>query len=322
MKGYKKIGGIILMGLALFALVRVYYRLTDDFRLDNIKYEIAYEPTWDFPPPPKSELDQLRTILQQPFSYIGKGAQCYAFASQDQKYVLKFFKFKHLKPHWLVDLIPPVYPFTTYKQHVAERKQRKLHGVFEGYAIAYKGNKEESAILYLHLMPTNYLKQKVKVIDKIGISREIDLDDVVFLVQLKGDTLRTRMHRLLGENRVDNAKETLTKIVAMYFSEYQKGMYDRDHGVMHNTGFIGERPFHLDVGKFSLDDSKRTTEGFKDDLEHVVWKIDLWIKNNYPQHYPIISAHLAELYQHYTGKVFDLKTIDTEKFKKRNRPLA
>jgi len=54
------------------------------------------------------EHQELAQILNQKFSYIGKGAQCYAFVSDDQLYVLKFFKFKHLKPNLLVDLIPSI----------------------------------------------------------------------------------------------------------------------------------------------------------------------------------------------------------------------
>ena len=83
----------------LFGIARLYYRLTDDFRLANITYELPFKPSWKVPSLTKEEYSRLAQITNQKFTYIGKGAQCYAFASEDGEYVLKFFKFKHLKPN-------------------------------------------------------------------------------------------------------------------------------------------------------------------------------------------------------------------------------
>ncbi len=308
------------VALILFSgLLRVYYRLTDDFRLSNITYDMSNEPIWEIPAPSSAELTAIHQVLGQKFYYIGKGAQSYAFGSEDQKYVLKFFKFKHLRPNWLARLIPPIPPFTEFKERIVERKKRQLHGVFEGYALAYRANKEGAGLIFVHLVPTNYLKQKVTVVDKIGIERQIDLDDVVFLIQKKGETFRQRMVRQLNQNQMEAAKESIYKILAMYVTEYQKGVYDRDHGVMHNTGFVQDTPFHLDVGKFSKEDKMRQVEFYKKDLLNVVWKIDTWIKSVYPEQYPALSAYIAEEYQQYTGDQFDPSTLDPNQFIRRRR---
>lgn len=308
-----------IVALSLFALARLYYFLTDDFRVSNIKYENMYHADWDFSKPSQHELTVLSSILHQPFTYLGKGAQSYAFVSEDQQYVIKFFKFKHLKPNWFVDLLPSIPPFVAYKEQTAARKKRKLEGVFTGYSLAYRENRQGSALVYLHLLPTHYLNQKVTVIDKMGLKSEINLDEVVFLIQRKGEPLRIRMSHLLQANQIEDAKLSLTKIVAMYISEYQKGMYDHDHGVMQNTGFVEDTPFHLDLGKFSKEESMKTVQGFAPDLEHVLWKIDFWVKQNYPSDYRALSNHLSQLYFQYTGKVFDPTKVDIERFKKRRK---
>src|SRR5205085_4802729 len=115
-------------------------------------------------------------------------------------------------------------------------------------------NRQTSELIYLHLLSTDHLHLKVKVIDKLGLERTIALDDVVFLVQKMGETLRTRLRHLLNQNQLEEAKKAMSSIVEMYISEYRKGIYDHDHGVMHNTGFIGNQPFHLDVGKLNQDE--------------------------------------------------------------------
>lgn len=309
---------VVLAIVFLFGSARVYYRLTDDFRLSNMTYDFSHESfSWPVIRLSSEEQQGLTQLLGQTFHYIGKGAQCYAFVSEDGEYVLKFFKFKHLKPNWLVQFIPPVYPFKEYKETIIEKKRRKLQGVFEGYDLAYRENKEDSELIYLHLMPTNHLQQYVTVIDKMGFEHHINLDDVVFLVQKKGETLRTRLNRELGSKDVTAAEASIAKILDMYRREYQKGVYDRDHGVLHNTGFVHDQPFHLDVGKFTQDDRMRQVEFYKKDLEHIVWKIDTWVKQNYPHYHATLTKFLTRQYKDYTGDDLDIASIDPYRFKKR-----
>lgn len=314
------IGAFII--LLLFGAARLYYALTDDFRLSNMTYELDFEAPWQVPILSANEQQQFANLLQQKYYYIGKGAQCYAFASADHQYVLKFFKFKHLKPHWFIQFVPSVWPFAGYKADYIERKRRKLMGVFEGYDLAYRENRKESELLYLHLLPTHSLGMQATVVDKIGFEHQINLDDVVFLIQKKGETLRSRLHRLLKQGQQEAAKSAISSILTMYMKEYQKGVYDRDHGVMHNTGFVGDQPFHLDVGKFTKENRMKEHEFYAKDLEHIVWKIDTWIKSNYPDHYPALSEHLASEYNTWTGQTFDPASIDPERFKKKRHALA
>lgn len=300
--------------LFIFGIVRLYYNLTDDFRLSNIRYEFPFEKLWQSPDLTSEQHQELAQLCQQSFFYLGKGAQCYAFESEDQQYVLKFFKFKHLKPSWLINILPSISPFKEFKQRSIERKKRKLIGVFNGYELAYRENRKGSELIYLHLTPTQYLKLQVTVFDKMGLKREINLDDVVFLIQKKGETLRSRLHYLLVHHLLQEAKQSLSDILAMYISEYQKGIYDHDHGVMHNTGFIAGQAFHLDVGKLNKDDRMREVEVYKKDFQQVLWKIFKWVESAHPQYCPDIVQFLNQKYQYWTGETIDLKTVNSEAF--------
>ena len=288
---------LLLVGLLLFGAGRLYYRLTDDFRLANIQYTLPFEAPWKTDDLTFEESQALALIFEQSFFYIGKGSQCYAFASEDGQYVLKFFKFKHLKPSLMVDLLPPIPPFRAFKQNCCERKIRKLISLFSGYDLAYRQNRQQSGLLYLHLTPTHYLHLTATVVDKIGIKRKIDLDEVIFLVQRKGETLRDRLRTLLDQGNINEAKQTLADIMTMYVSEYKKGLFDHDHGVMHNTGFIGPIPFHLDVGKFKKDERFKQPAIYQQDLKLVVCKINAWIQKSYPQYYLVLSHFLEQEYQ-------------------------
>lgn len=302
---------------ALFGAVRLYYHLTDDFRLSNITYSLPIEAGWSSLELSPSDQQALYSIFNQKFFYMGKGAQCYAFASEDEQYVLKFFKFKHLKPNFLVDMLPSVPPFRGFKQRYQERKRRKLLGVFQGYDLAYRENRQEAKLLYLHLLPTENLRQQVTVVDKMGWERVINLDEVIFILQRKGETLRQRLQKLLSQEQLQDAERAIACILSMYIDEYHKGVYDRDHGVMQNTGFIDDQPFHLDSGKFSKEEKMRELEFYKKDLAHIIWKIDHWVKMSYPQYYQTLSLWLALEYQRWTGESFD--TIDPTCFHRRRK---
>ena len=117
---------IILVVVAVFLAALIYYPVTDDFRMGNLVHDMPAHPEWESPPLSPADKQELTRILDQEFSYMGKGAQSYVFGSADGKYVLKFFKFKHLKPSLIVEWLPTIPPLKKYKETQRKRKQRKL----------------------------------------------------------------------------------------------------------------------------------------------------------------------------------------------------
>lgn len=281
-----------IVAVTIFGITRLYFRTTDDFRIGNITYEMPYHQEWEIPPLSSEEKNQLESILAQKWYYIGKGAQSYAFHSADDKYVLKFFKFKHLRPNWVMNLMPPLAPLIEYRHRQAVRKDRKLYGVFDGYRLAYAVHKNESGLLFIHLNTTHNLHKTTTVFDKIGLHRTIHLDDVVFIVQEKAQTTRSVINDALKKGELSLAQRRIRQIIDLYLAEYQKGIYDKDHGVMHNTGFVGDRPIHLDVGKLTKEPEMTQPQFWQPDLERIGWKFALWIKESYPQYYPAMAKDL------------------------------
>jgi hypothetical protein len=280
---------LILVGL--FGLSRIYFRLTDDFRLANITYEMPYKSSWEVPAMTPEEKHHFDEILNQKFSYIGKGAQSYAFGSEDGKYVIKFFKFKHLKPSLFVDLMPSIGPLKEYKNKQINRKTRLLNSVFDGYRLAYAVHKDETGLIYIHLNK-EACNKSVTLVDKIGLERTVNLDDYPFILQEKVRTTRAVMTELMGQKELPKVKERIGQIFDLYLAEYNKGIYDRDHGVMHNIGFAGDKPIHLDVGKLTKEDSMKSKANAKQDFLFVVRRLNDWFKDNYPADYPEMKAYI------------------------------
>lgn len=286
----------ILWTLAILAMVygamRLYFNATDDFRLSNISYIMPYQKEWEVAPHSSEQEQQLRDILSQQFAYLGKGAQSYAFASDDGKYVIKFFKFKHLRPSWFQEMLPAVGFLKDFKEKQATRKRRKLYGVFQGYKTAYEMHKKESGLLFIQLNIIDNPARTVIVRDKIGLKRTVALDNIPFILQEKGVTLRVVLKELLDKNNVAGAEQRIGSIFDLYASEYKKGIYDHDHGVMYNTGFVGERPIHLDVGKLVKEEAMRNPENAHGDFLLVAAKMKAWIQQSYPQHFQQLSDYI------------------------------
>lgn len=298
---------LLAVGLSLFAGMRVYYRATDDFRLSNISYPMPPRAEWDIPSLSSEEQRQLDAILDQKFTYIGKGAQSYAFVSDDGRYVLKFFKFKHLKPSWFVDHLPNLWPLKDYREKEQYKKNRKLLSVFNGYRLSYGLHKEEAGLIYVHLNRSDNIKRSVNVVDKIGLARQINLDEVNFVIQEKAETSRKVICNQLAQGDPKRASEYIRKLFDLYRSEYAKGIYDHDHGILHNTGFVGERPIHLDVGKMYRDENIQKTENSLQDLAIVAKKISVKVREDFPAYYEEISSDIEDYMTSAFGQPFRLQ---------------
>lgn len=303
----KVLCGLLIASLVLFGLVRLYYTLTDDFRLANISYEIPNRTEWEIAAPSPNEKARLNAILNQQFFYIGKGAQSYAFGSEDGLYVLKFFKFKHLRPSFWLDILPSLSFFQDYRTKQMQRKERKLEGVFAGYHLAYEVHRNESGLLFLHLNKSKDLYPQVLVFDKMGLQHTIPLDDVVFLVQERAEPVRSVIHNLLQQRDIEGAKRKIDAILTLYLSEYAKGIYDNDHGVMRNVGFVGDRPLHLDVGKLKKNASIKEQVNYSRDLALVANRMGSWLSRYEPHDYPELKAYIEAKISAMSGAPFTLQ---------------
>ena len=73
--------------LLVYGTGRLYYAVTAGFTIGNITSDFSYNEKWATAALTSSQRDQVKQILSQKFSYLGKGCQSYVFTSDDGKYV-------------------------------------------------------------------------------------------------------------------------------------------------------------------------------------------------------------------------------------------
>jgi len=267
---------------------KAYLRSNGDFREGTIRHEMSFRPEWEIEPLHPDQQVLLDTILNQHFTYLNKGAQCYVFSSEDDRWVLKIFKFKHLRPAPWIARLPSWGPVKEYK----EKKNQRLERVFDAHKLAYDRLRDDSGFLYIHLNPSSAYEQKVSLTDKRGKQITLDLNGLVFVVQEKSIPFKQVLDKLLSNGDIPGAKESIQKVIALYRRQHEAGIYDWGRGIMHNNGFIGDRAIHFDVEKFVDDESVALPAIAESHLDRIRVKLKDWIEENYPQYLSDLKSEI------------------------------
>lgn len=217
----KVIFKVVLYLAAAVGVERFCHFQTDGFAIQKIRSEVA----GSFKRKVKPEISEM---LSQKFFYLASGGSCYAFESADGKYVLKLFKQHHLKG-------------------------KKRVRVFESCRLAFEEFKEETGLLFAHLDKSEELKIPLTLVDKLGISHELQADEVEFLLQKKAEMAYSHIDRLMGLNDLEGAKRAIDQILLLSLQIAEKGIKDLDPNVETNLGFVEGRAIKIDVGPLVRD---------------------------------------------------------------------
>lgn len=243
---------------------------TDGFAMVKIQSKLTYSPTWDVPCP---DVAEVKKILAQPFTYLGKGAQTYVFASQDGNYVIKLLRHDRMRAPFWTQLLPS--KWVTSK---IENKQKKLIKDFTSYKIAYEEFQEETGLIYLHLNKTSHLNQMLTLIDKIGIAHQLDLDKYEFLIQKRATLTYPALQTLIDQGETTKAKESISSLVSLLEKRFEKGIFDKDPDLNTNFGFIGEKAIQIDPGRYRKTFPESAIRNKKEAIRHISDHLHQWLQ--------------------------------------------
>ncbi len=274
---------VLIMIPVLYGSGRLYYYITDGFTIDNITSAFPYDSRWAVRPLSSDEQTLAYSILDQKFSYLGKGCQSYVFLSADKKYVLKFFKYQRFRTQPWVDFFSFIPFVENYLDQKVVKKRTKREGFFASWKLAFEELKEETGLIFVHLNKTQTLQKELIFTDKMGFEHQVELDDMEFLIQRKATMLCPYIQSLMKEQKVDEAKKLLSSIISMVLSEYDRGLADNDHALMQNTGVYNGMPIHIDVGQFVRNEQVRNPETYNQELFNKTFKFRRWLHKEYPE---------------------------------------
>lgn len=260
--------------LLIFAFIGVAYfceKETEGFTILRISSNRPYNPEWK-----TNEPANLKQALDQKFKYFGCGGQVFVFFSEDQKYVLKFFKQKSYNTPFWVHFLPDFLP---YKHKKIASKNARFNRDFVSYKLASDQIPEHTGTLYAHLNKTDHLKTAFVLIDKLGIEHKLNADDFDFMLQERAELVQPHITSLMQNKDIEGAKRAISSLLEMINERTKMGVVDRYPNLFKNFGFIGSRAVELDVGRFMPGDNQ---EG----LPRLHAEFKNWLQNNYPELIP------------------------------------
>jgi hypothetical protein len=106
------------------------------------------------------------------------------------------------------------------------------------------------------------------------------------VIQQKAIMTKKVLKDLLNQGDLEAFKLRLDQLIALYLSEYSRGLFDGDHNILSNTGFLPDQAIRIDVGRLALRQEFKNPDIYGKDLRKILSKrIDRWIKSGYPQYY-------------------------------------
>lgn len=259
---------------------------TDAFTILGISSNRPYNPEYDMKPLTFHEEKELKEALAQKYSYFGHGGQAFVFFSEDQKYVIKFFKQRLFRPSWILNHLPFSHFLDRYRSKKNWKRSDKLRRDFQSYKIAFEDLKNETGIVYAHLNKTSHLKTNLMIRDPIRIWHNVNLDDFDFVIQKKADRVYERIDQLVQNQKIKEAKRAIDDVFALIYIRAKKGYRDRDPNIETNCGFIANRAVKIDIGRFVPCEEMKIEEVRKKDLLCILEPFEEWLETAHPSLFP------------------------------------
>ncbi len=185
----------------------------------------------------------VQEILNQPFTYLGKGRQFFVFESSDKNYVLKFVKCQRID-------LPAYLPAS--KERLQQRQDR-IEGIFASVDLAAHSFQKTTAVVYCKLFPRDMTEQKITIIDKLGRTHNVALEGVPFVLQKKAKPILTCFEECLALDDNAGAKRRIDQLIDLFQTDRALSCYDKDSGTIlrNNVGFLADAAIHIDIGTLS-----------------------------------------------------------------------
>lgn len=278
----KNIFKVVLFLAASFGVERFCHKQTHGFRIAKIASDLPFDPARQIEPLADSEMQTVRALLSQPYTFLDSGGESYVFLSEDRGTILKFFKHHHMRPHKWID---PVLP-----QWELDRRKMRFERFFKSCKLAYDNFRKECGLIFIHLNKSDDLHIQLKIYDPNHIAHLIDLDQFEFALQKRVSMASATFRDLAKGGEMERAKERINSMLDLIARRCEAGLADHD-AELRNFGFTDGEPFAIDLGAFSPDEEHDT----KKTLIHDAQKLRKGIIRAYPELQSYLDEKIQEL---------------------------
>ncbi|WP_420422319.1 hypothetical protein [Simkania sp.] len=302
MKRRTQIALFIFLGLITVAGVeRAFYYLKDGFSPKSITSKLAAHPQWNAA---ISEQDQKLAleILSQDFHYLGSGSQSFVFESQDERYVIKFFKHKRWQLHPLYESLPLPSKLEAKRNRWKRKKAGTVNNTFLSCKASYELFQQDTGVIFVHLNRTDDLELTLRVKDRLGLTYELNLDSLQFVLQKRAIPTDVYLLSLREKGATEQAKKAIREMLAFTKRRAELGYSDKDPHLIRNFGFLENQAIEIDVGGFHKDPKKDFRYYQTFELHRIQNKLLPWLEEHYPEIAPFAKEEIFNIGSHSPGE--------------------
>lgn len=258
---------------------------------EMIRAEIPFHAEWETRIPTEKERKETAEALAQSYRYLGAGGQCLTFVSQDEKYVIKFFKQKaFFLPPWLKQL-----PLPYFKEKKERKRYEKRNKVFSAFKLCFDHLPEETGLIYIHLNTTDHLKTTLTLVDRQNALKIIDLDTVPFVIQRKAELAYSTIDNRLALGDIEGAKKAIDQLFALHIHLYQKGFRNRDANFRSNCGFIQGKAILIDVGRVVESTMIQKPKNIRKEIQRITPRLRRYLQEKHPELLSYLDQSVAKI---------------------------
>jgi len=235
-------------------------------------------------PTTKAKEEELSCLLNQPFSFIDQGSTSIVYLSQDGTVVLKLFLDKCYASKGGWRKIVPFMGRLSERRKELKMKRKRFIGCINAYSLVA----EATGMLYYHFSPTTFFSSKLRLLERDGEVREIDLNEVEFILQKKAVVSFDYFDQCALRGEMEKAKKGISDLLDFTLHLYDQGIVMIDLQLMSNFGFIEDRPVRIDLEHLEYDRKwkKRYRGHLEEQLNSFRHYLDKW--------HPELISHFEE----------------------------
>lgn len=231
----------------------------------------------------EEEATQVSEALEQSYKYLGGGGQCYAFVSEDDKYVIKFFKQKSFAiPAW-IDRFPIPALIGWLKNAKMRKRAEYRNKVFRAFKLSLNDLSQQTGMLFVHLNRTTHLNKELSFCDEKGKCHLLQLDDLEFVIQKKAEMAFAKIDMHMQNGDIPGAEEAIAKLLQLNIDFYRKGYRNRDPNFRSNCGFIGNQAILIDVGRMVYSEDVKKPSAMKKELNKAIPRFQQYLIAKHPE---------------------------------------
>lgn len=197
--------------------------------------------------------EETKKILSQTFHYLGRGRQCFAFSSDDGRYVLKVLRTDiYHKPFWA-----RLFPTLSKAKKSWKNRGTRYQFVCNSFRLSRDELADQTGVIYLQMGKHDPIRTAVKqsalavhLIDAMGVSYHVPIETMTFALQKKHPIWTKALLQAIQDKDITKSDAIVGSLIDTVVERGKKGILNKDASFLRNYGFDGSKTFQIDIGSF------------------------------------------------------------------------